>query len=157
MVAVGNRSVVSRWADHRSSKLGAWPVVSGAAVLASGKLTTGALSGVVLWSPEGAPDLSYCCGVSCWANATPEQMSSAVAKITNCFLKGVSSGLVGSRGKRPASLSGSSSSVAVEIDWTCRECRSGCESTEILITPTRPHSVGIGTNGHFRNLSIRPQ
>ena len=77
MVAVGNRSVVSRWADHRSSKLGAWPVVSGAAVLASGKLTTGALSGVVLWSPEGAPDLSYCCGVSCWANATPEQMSSA--------------------------------------------------------------------------------
>jgi hypothetical protein len=36
------------------------PVVSGAGVLASGKVTIGALSGVVLCSPEGALDLSYC-------------------------------------------------------------------------------------------------
>ena len=103
---MGNRSGVSRWADHRSSKFDACPVVSGAPVFAL--------------SPEGAPDLSYCWGVSCCANAMPTLMISAkLAKINNCFLKGFSSGLVGSRGKRPASLSGSSSGVAVANDWTC--------------------------------------
>ena len=109
---MGNRSGVSRWAVHRSSKFGACPVVSGAPVFAL--------------SPEGAPDLSYCWGICCCANATPELMISAkLAKLNNCFLKGFSSGLVGSRGKRPANLSGSSSGVAVaeETIGRRRECR----------------------------------
>jgi hypothetical protein len=111
-VALGNRSGVSRWADHRSSKFGACPVVSGAPVFDP--------------SPEGAPDSSFCWGVSCCANATPELMISAkLAKINNCFLKGFSSRLVGSRGKRPASLSGSSSGVAEETIGRRRECRGG--------------------------------
>ena len=50
MVAVGNRSGVSRWADHRSSKFAAWPVVSGAGVLASGAFMAGGISVM----PEGA-------------------------------------------------------------------------------------------------------
>ena len=60
MVAVGDRYGTPPWADHRSSKFGAWPVVSiiGAPVasgaLTSGRVTTGAVSGVVLWV-VGAP------------------------------------------------------------------------------------------------------
>jgi hypothetical protein len=62
--------------------------------LASGKVTTGALSGVVLCSPEGALDLSYCWGVWGSANARPDVMISAeLAEITNRFLNGVSSSL----------------------------------------------------------------
>ena len=87
-------------------------MVPGAGVLASGKVTTGAMSGVVLCSPEGALDLSYCRGVSYWANATPDVMISAeLAEITNCFRNGVSSG-VGFGGKRGASWSGSTIAVA---------------------------------------------
>jgi hypothetical protein len=75
LVAGGKRSGVSRWADHRSSKFGACPVVSGAPVFAL--------------SPEGAPDLSYCWGICCCANATPELMISAkLAKLKQLFPQG---------------------------------------------------------------------
>ena len=136
---MGNRSEVSRWADHRSSKFGACPVVSGAPVFDL--------------SPEGAPDSSYCWGVSCCANATPELMISAkLAKINNCFLKGFSSGLVGSRGKRPASLSGSSSGVAEETIGPRRECRGGF----VAIADGAPHIGRIIDSANQALVAERP-
>jgi hypothetical protein len=97
--AFGGRYGTPPWANHRSSNLGAWPVVSimgapvasGAGALAWGKVTIGGWSGVVLWSPDGAADLSYCWGVRAWfsANATPV-LTTTVAAATKMagFLMG---------------------------------------------------------------------
>ena len=132
VVAAGGRSGLSRWADHRSSNFGVWPVVSdtgapvasGAGALASGKVTADGLSGVVLWGPEGPLDLSYCF----WAGAVPTLMSSAeLAKIANCFLMGIPPVIMIFRRKRPASLAGSSSTVAAQIGW---------------VMPRTPHRTG---------------
>ena len=94
--------------SRQNSPTGPWS--PGAGVLAS--------AGVVLCSREGALELSYCRGVSDWANATPDVMISAeLAEITNSFRNPISfrnaiSSGVGFGGKRGASRSGSTIAVA---------------------------------------------
>ena len=80
-------------------------------------------------------------------------ISAKLAKINNCFLKGFSSRLVGSRGKRPASLSGSSSGVAEETIGRRRECRGGLV---VAIADGAPHIRSIIDSANQALVAERP-
>lgn len=114
VAAAGGRPSDSRWADHRSSKFAAWPVVSGtgapdasgARVLTSGRVTTGERSGVVLWEAIGAPEPSYGVGPCFWADATLQLITSAAtANIADCSLIRRSSNSIGTETLLPLKCS----------------------------------------------------
>jgi hypothetical protein len=90
-IAAGGRYCIAGWPDHRSSKFGPWPVVSGTgAPEASGALASGlGLSGLVLWVAVGADKLSFGMG-GFWADAMLKLASNAAtATIALSFLMGL--------------------------------------------------------------------
>jgi hypothetical protein len=97
IAAAGGRYCIAGWPDHRSSKFGPWPVVSGtgapeasgARVLASGLVVADGLSGLVLWVAVGAAKLSFGMG-GFWADAMLKLASNAAtATIALSFLMGL--------------------------------------------------------------------